>query len=118
METIICRTGYCPLCERSQNPKSGQQFLSFGAKYGYHVDVAQHNGKIGMTPHIYKGKVFHDNVIVEIACAMYECGVSRVLEEENGQKFWFYYVTDFRREIWTTERWNALVLFKDHSYYV
>ena len=119
METIITRTGYCPLCERSRSPRGGQLFLSFGSTHGYHVSTADYNGVIGMVPHIFKGKRVGENMIVYISCAMYECGVDKRLHESSTDEFpcWYYYVKEFRREIWTIEQWNALVLYKHDSDY-
>lgn len=115
---IITRVGHCSLCEKTRQPRTGQKFLAYGShKQQWHVMEADHNGRIGYTPHIYKGKVNGENVIVEIACAMYGCGCDRKWEKD----YWFYFIKheDYRREIWSLERWNALVLYKhDRDYEV
>lgn len=112
---IITRVGFCPLCERSRNPKGGQKFLAFGStSNAYHVYEADHNGRIGFTPHIYKlEKVLGENVVILKACAMAGCGVD-IDKSKQGD---FYYVKTWEREIWTLEKWNALVLYKHDSDY-
>lgn len=107
---IITRHGYCPQCEHSRNPRTGQRFLAYGSTHHkYFIEEVQHNGSIGFVPHIYKGKVVGNNVIVEISCAMEDCGA----EVDKG----FMYIKEFRREVWTLEQWNALVLYKRDSDY-
>lgn len=118
----ICRVGYCPLCEKSHQPKGGQYYLSFGAKAnGFLVKTCERNGKIGFTPHIYKAKQSNGKMEVEIACAMYGCGVSRRLEGKSEYSYWFYFVKpeSYIKEVWSITRWNALVLYKhDNDYEV
>lgn len=115
-QNIITRVGYCPICEKSRNPRTGQKFLAFGTHtQQWHVKIAYQNGVIGMTPHTYKAKINGQNVIVEISCAMYGCGCERRIEN-NG---WFYFINpkSYRREIWTINRWNSLVLYKHDADY-
>lgn len=109
--TIITRLGYCPHCERNRNPRGGQIFLAYGSTFNkYHVLIAQNNGVIGYTPHIYKlEKVIGRNVIVLKSCAMYPCGVKR----EAGD---YFSVRAWEREVWTLETWNALVNLK-HNWF-
>lgn len=112
--TIITRVGFCPLCALSNAPKTGQHFLAYGStSKAYHVMEAENFGRIGFVPHIYKGKINGANVIVEISCAMYPCGADRQ-KEETGL---FYFIKQWRREIWTIERWNSLVIYKHDQQY-
>lgn len=114
---IITRIGYCPFCANTRNPRTGQEFLAFGSSHNeYHVLEAQRNGSIGYVPHIYKGKINGTNVIVEKSCAMFTCGVDRKLKHSNGLKYYYYFVKEFKREIWTLETWNALVCLK-HNFF-
>lgn len=122
METtnIICRTGYCPICEKEGAPKSNQPFLVFGStsnRYRVMSANACHHNPVGYTPHIYKAKVNGSNVIVESACAMFGCDVNRRVENQS----WFYFVNpqSWKREIWTLKQWNALVMYKhDFDYQI
>lgn len=110
---IICRVGYCKTCANLRNPRTGQIFLAYGStRKNYFVVKAERNGIIGFVPFIYKAKFNGQNVIIEKSCAMYGCGVERRLEKSNGYNYWFYYVKEFTREIWTLETYNALVLLK------
>jgi len=110
---IITRVGYCPLCARNHEPKGGHLFLAHGTTSNrYKVVEADHNGRIGFTPHIYKGKLFENNVIVEIACSMYGCGCDKRLEKD----VWFFFIKEWRKEVWSIERWKALVLYHDKNY--
>lgn len=111
---IITRIGYCPCCASSHSPKTGQQFIAFGSKRNdYFVTEAQRNGIIGYVPHIYKAKFLNNgHVSVEKSCAMYECGCDR---EWKG-KYWWYFIKEWKKEVWTLETWNALVLLKHNIF--
>lgn len=110
----ITRIGYCPNCASSRNPRTGQHFIAFGStSNGFHVIEAIRNGVIGYVPHIYKAKFKNDGtVIVQKSCSMYECGADR--SWQNG--YWFYYIKEYQKEIWTLETWNALVLLKHNQF--
>lgn len=110
----ITRVGYCPHCASNRSPRTGQQFIAFGSTSNqFHRLEAVRNGIVGYVPTIYKAKFRNDGkVIVEKSCAMYECGVDR---EWRGS-CWFYYIKSYKKEIWTLETWNALVLLKHDQF--
>jgi len=117
MTQIISRLGYCQLCANSRKPRTGQEFLAYGStSQKYKVLEANRNGMIGYVPHIYKGKVNGENVIVEKSCAMRECGVDKKLKEDGAGKYWEYYVVEFKREIWTLDTWSALIVLKNNIF--
>ena len=110
---IICRVGFCQNCANLRNPRTGQLFLAYGStKQDYIVLTAQRNGMLGFVPHIYKAKFNGQNVIIEKSCAMYECGVDRKFQKSGGVSYWYYYVKEFKKEIWTIATYNSLVQLK------
>lgn len=115
MQHIITRVGHCPLCVLTKSPRTDQAFLAYGStSKKYNVLYAERNGRIGYTPHIYKGKIVGDNVIVEKVCAMYGCGVDRKPEIDH----WFYFTKSdaWTREIWTLKTWQALIDLKHNDF--
>ena len=112
--TVITRIGYCETCARSNSPRTGQRFLAYGStSNAYFVLEAERNGKIGFTPHLYKlDKVLGQNVIIFKACSIYGCDVDK---KKTGQDWW-YFVKGWKREVWTLETWNALVLLKNNEF--
>jgi len=113
----ICRVGYCQFCANSRNPRTGQLFLAYGStRQDYIVLAAERNGMIGYVPHIYKAKFNGQNVIVEKSCSMYGCGVDRKWQTSNGVHYWYYYIKEFKKEIWTLDTYNALVMLKHNIF--
>lgn len=112
--TIICRTGWCDICAKENRPHTGQHYLVIGATGDYHVREAQRIAPFyGFTPHLYKKlKVINQDVIVEMCCSMYGCGVQR--KENNVDQCWDYTTIkdQWRRLIIDLKDWNSLVLYK------
>ena len=118
-KNTITRIGYCELCANNHNPKVGQQFLAFGSSSNeFHVMEAERTSRhFGYVPHMYKlDKVNGTEVIVLKSCAMYPCGCDRRLESSKRQQYWFYFIKTWKREVWTLETWNALVMLKHNQF--
>ncbi len=115
-ETIITRTGFCPLCEKAGHPKSEQMFVSY-SKGEWKVRYSLHNGVPGFTPHIYRAKLFQENVIVYISCGIWECGF--INYSFNNNKVYNVILTHTRREIWTIKQWKDLISYnRDQDYMI
>lgn len=115
MATIITRIGYCPLCALADSPKSNQKFLVHGSSSNsFRVLQARWHGIPGMCPHIYKlDKIIGNrDVVIYKSCAMYPCGVTKTTDAQGD----FYYVKEYKREVWTLECWNALVQLKNNVF--
>lgn len=102
MATIICRTGYCPVCESESRPHKGSIFVPYGGfREKYYDRTAIRNGVKGFTPHIYILKQVTSNgvCIVETWCTLTNCRLFR--KSENifiSIKDWNALVADFKRD--------------------
>lgn len=112
--TTICRVGYCELCAKEGRPHTGNQYLVIGATGYYHVYEAKRIAqRYGYCPHLYRiVKIINDDVIVDMCCSMYECGVYR--KPNAVDQCWDYMpIKDqWRRTIISLPDWNALVSYK------
>jgi len=119
MSTIITRTGFCPHCFQEGKPRKENICLLYGGTnsvFKVHTITDRSRTK-GYTPFIYMiDRVIEENVVGCRICAMYDCGTNKRFENDT----WFYYLdkTKWERFIYPIKTWNALVNFKDHSYYI
>ncbi len=113
--STITRVGFCPRCELTRRPKTGDLFVAFGStSKNYHLLEAERYGKSGFVPTIYKAKFVGENVIVHKACGMYSCGADKRRTKEG----YVYFIREdsWKREVWTLETWNALVRLKHDEF--
>lgn len=121
MSTIITRTGFCASCAKEDRPLVGTVCLIFGSKSNlykaYHV--GRRTQYKGFVPFVYTlEKVIGENVVGHRCCSVYGCGVTR---NWNREFHCFIYETlpdHYERFIYPLENWNALISFKDFSYYI
>lgn len=113
MKTIICRTGFCPVCEASHRPHKGSLFLAYGSHRGaYYVREAMKDGIQGFVPHLFiLNKVTEDHIcVVSTVCCCYDCGVERTTR--NGQNFYSVKEDAWKTVFMTVPDWNALTMYK------
>lgn len=110
MSTVICRTSFCPGCEKVQRPHRHSVFLAYGSYRGkYYQREATRSGIAGYTPHLFvlKQVTTHNVCIVSMICAMKHCGVSDTGVDDMQWKTIFLSIAD----------WNALVSNKRDPQY-
>ena len=114
----ITRIGFCPICAKEKRPQAGQTFLAWGSTHqNYRVleTGACHHNKYGFVPHTYRLKkiIGNGDVIIEKSCSMDECGVDF---KHEGKNTLYYFIKEWKTEVWKVETWNALVLLKHNQF--
>ncbi len=114
--TIITRVGFCPKCFKEARPKTGQEFIVFGAtSQAFIGERALRNGKRGFTPHIYEfERLIGKTVYYLKTCCMCGCGACIVKDEERK----LIYLDEEKTEEFyiPLNDWNALVQYKDETF--
>lgn len=118
MKTIITRIGFCLDCNLQRRPQTDHPFLVYGSTSGYHHRFAQRIGMYGFVPTIYElVKTIGENVIVNKLCSIEGCGS----EWYNSNGVWYLQPIKgrWKREMYTIQSWNALVVWKhDWDYWI
>ena len=117
--TIITRTSFCEYCFKEDRPNIKTICMIHGSKSNkYKTYKAVRNTYTpGFVPFVYKvDKIIGQNVTGWRICSVNGCGVEDYLENHS---LYYRFIQDYwERFCYSLERWNALVLLKDHSYYI
>lgn len=116
MGTIICRIGFCEACFKEKRAKTNQKLLLFGSSSNaLKAVLANHNGRTGFVPHLYKlGKVVDDKIFYQRVCCI--CG-HYSSEDEDKKKWLCLDETKWSGWIKTSlSNWNCLQRFKDSGF--
>ena len=115
----ISRTAFCHRCANAHRPEYWDLYLVCGGSSGdYLVNQCESNvsGRhIGFTPHIFRlERKRKDYVFITKTCGMHGCDVS-IWKDDEGFGF---RIEHQEKESMSIEDWNALVDFKDETYFI